>query len=438
MAFLKRLCVILLCFAAFSGCAKLLLNFEKHPRGENPYDPLGPAPPSAEGDGSWLFMVYLDAANNLEPAGVADLAEMCSVDFSSYGGKEITVIVLMDRIAGFSAADGDWKGAKLIRINANGSKTYLTNAALGIWDTSGTNEIDMGNPATLREFIKFAVTRYGTGKDYLLLDLWNHGGGWRNDGDPVNDIRKAICWDDDNGSSSLDLDEAQSAIQQALSAAGRPKLDIVYMDACLMQMVEVNYELRNLTRYLVASEETVPGNGGDYTDILSRYKSNMDGKHTPYLFSYEIVGSYRNQYYTTSDTTQSAVDLSGFSAFMSALDTFAVNLTNAPGARVKDARNATKSFAAPDQVDLYHFVKLVNEKVSGGVAGATEVMSSLEALMVKEYHHSSSMADCHGLAVYFPANPSQVDVPNYCNDGARDMVADGKKWVNFIRWWKKQ
>ncbi|MDD5065423.1 MAG: clostripain-related cysteine peptidase [bacterium] len=429
---MKKIVFIIIIFLLLAGCSKLLLDFEKHPRGDNPNDPMGPTPPTVENDGSWLFMVYLDAANNLEEAGVADLDEMTKVDFTGYSGKNITKIVLMDRINGYSTADGDWKGAKLIKIEPNGGKTYLSNVINGTAvSRAGNAEINMGDPNTLKDFIQYCINNYGTGMNYFLLDIWNHGGGWRNDGDPQNDIRKAICWDDDNGSDTLYMDE----VQQALSAAGK-KMDIIYMDACLMQMMEVNYELRNLTSYLVASEETVPGNGGDYTDIFTRYK-NLTDKHTPYNFSYEIVGSYRNQYYTTSDTTLSAIDETKISAFMTALNTFADNLQKVDGAKIKDVRSKTKSFAYTDQADLYHFAQLCNEKISGGVAGASEVMSAVNALMIKEYHHGSSMSDCHGIAIYFPPNPSQVDATYWTSSGL-DIVSAGSKWVNFLQWWKQQ
>ncbi len=249
------------------------------------------------------------------------------------------------------------------------------------------------------------------------------------------------------------MNEVQQAIKNALASAsasmgGKSKLDVVYMDACLMQMVEVAYELRDECRYLVASEETVPGNGGDYVDIFNRYKTIYgQGEHTPYRFSYEIVSSYRQQYSSTGDTTLSSLDLAQLSPLLNALDTFAPNLKNIGASKLKDIRSKTKHFAYPDQADLYHFAQLCNNDISGGVTGASGVMDAINSLMVKEYHHSS-LPNCHGIAIYFPVDPSKTDPFYWDNDDYidthdgnsvnLDFDNSGNKWVEFIQWWATQ
>ncbi len=387
---------------------------------------MGPVSPQDEEAGPWLFMVYLDAANNLESAGIQDLHEILE---GIKGAKDIKVIVLMDRIDGYSTEDGDWKDTRLFYFDGN--TTQITRiAGMGLGSSGDGDELNMGDPATLQAFITFCKTTYPDQKKYLL-DIWNHGGGWKNPEDEnFNDIRKPICWDDESGHDTLYMKEFRDAIVGA-----NVQFDIIYMDACLMQMVEVAYEIKNYCHYLVASEETVPGNGGDYVDILTKYKNIYNqGTHTPYRFSYEIISSYRNQYYSTGDTTLSSIDLTELNSLISALDTFGQNLMNVNSDTLKNIRNETKNFTYEDQADLYHFAQLCNQNISGGVPGASSVMNAIDKLMVKEYHYSG-LPNCHGIAIYLPKDTSKVDAGYYNNSYDLQFTDSDNKWIDFIKWW---
>ena len=47
------------------------------------------------------------------------------------------------------------------------------------------------------------------------------------------------------------------------------KVDVLAFDACLMQMAEVAYEVKDLADYVVGSEETEPGPGYPYDPFLA-------------------------------------------------------------------------------------------------------------------------------------------------------------------------
>ncbi len=135
------------------------------------------------------------------------------------------------------------------------------------------------------------------------------------------------------------------------------------------------------------------------------------------------------------------------SPLLNALDTFVPNLMNINSSQLKDIRNQTKGFAYPDQADLYHFAELCESEISGGVTGASEVMEAINSLMAKEYHHSS-LPNCHGIAIYFPKDPSKTDSYYWDNDGYidthdnnsvdLDFDDSGSKWIEFIQWWAGQ
>src|ERR1700681_4764617 len=70
---------------------------------------------------------------------------------------------------------------------------------------------------------------------------------------------RAIAFDD-QAKDFLDNMELKRALGEMKKLLGRP-LDIIGFDACLMAMLEVNYQIMATARYAVGSEEEEPGNG---------------------------------------------------------------------------------------------------------------------------------------------------------------------------------
>lgn len=71
-------------------------------------------------------------------------------------------------------------------------------------------------------------------------------------------------------------------LAQALQEANPQKFDFVLFDACMMGSAEVYYELRNATKYCVASLLDVPGDGFPYTNIL------------PYLYQSDLTAALKS------------------------------------------------------------------------------------------------------------------------------------------------
>ena len=72
---------------------------------------------------------------------------------------------------------------------------------------------------------------------------------------------------DDGAADCLDNRELKRVLATAHRVLGR-KVDVVGMDACLMTMIEVAYQLRDHARVLVGSEEVEPGPGWPHAAIL--------------------------------------------------------------------------------------------------------------------------------------------------------------------------
>ena len=97
-------------------------------------------------------------------------------------------------------------------------------------------------------------------------------------------------------------------MQETQKMIGR-KLDILGMDACLMNMAEVSYQVKNSVLYTVGSEETEPVDGWPYDTILTALSKQPD--MSPIELSKLIVKYYINSYKGSGEAvTQSACDLS--------------------------------------------------------------------------------------------------------------------------------
>jgi hypothetical protein len=356
----------------------------------------------------WTFLVYLDADNNLGQAGIGDFQEMASVGSS----PEVNIVVQMDRVPGYTNSYGDWTGTRRFLIKKNDEP--------GVTPLQDLGEKNMGNPEVLRDFVEWGVTNYPA--EHYAVVIWNHGDGWRpmpelqvrmsrnarSLGKPDPGVVKAVASDDTDGD-ILYMREVQTALETAKNHLKESidKFDIVGFDACLMGMVEVAYAVRNVTDYLVGSEESEPGYGWPYDKILQALST------TPTLSPKDLAGTIVTEYvdfYTPpydKGITQSAVDISKLSNLVDKINTFAAKATT-EWSILKTARLNSRQYHPPSYtvfwgVDLGDFAdKVYNTVTTEDIkAAALDLKNAINDFVVKE-RHSSDMTGSNGIAIYFP------------------------------------
>jgi hypothetical protein len=363
------------------------------------------SPPAAK----WTFLVYLDADNNLEPAGIGDFQEMASVGSS----PELNIVVQMDRVPGYSNSYGDWTGTRRFLIKKNDEPDGTPLQDLG--------EKNMGDPEVLRDFVEWGVTHYPA--EHYAVVIWNHGDGWRvlmrnlltksrdaiSRGEPDPNIVKAVA-SDDTDEDILYMKEVQTALETAQKNLHErdftfEKFDVVGFDACLMGMVEVAYAVRNAADYVVGSEESEPGNGWPYDRILQALA--VTPTLSPNALASTIVTGYINSYPPDAGVTQSAVDISRLSNLVEKINAFTAKATT-EWPILKTARLNSRQYHPPTYtvfwgVDLWDFAdKVYNQVTSADIkAAALDLKNAINDFMVKE-GHSSDMTGSNGIAIYFP------------------------------------
>ncbi len=391
----------------------------------------------------WTIMTYMAGDNNLDQNGAEDIEEMKQIGSTA----EIQVIVQFDR-----AGAGQQ------------TKRYYLKKGTSLDDDAvqSVGETNTGSPDALIDFIRWGVTNYPA--EHYLLVLWNHGQGW-NDTDIYAGERgagarlmrsgrvrnaffktsveqtaqlsasdaaqaRAILLDDD-AKDFLDNLEMKRVLQETQKMIGR-KLDILGMDACLMNMAEVGYQVKNSVLYTVGSEETEPVDGWPYDTILAALSKQPD--MSPIEFSKLIVKYYINSYKGSGEAvTQSACDLSASLTVASAVKKLASALktglkNGTTRTMISDARNRVQEYDVPDNIDLVDLCKLLKAStVPATIKNACDqVMGAIQGnsgLVISSGYCDKSMKRSNGVAIYFPTRTvsplySRLDFPKKTGWGA--------------------
>ncbi len=365
----------------------------------------------------WTWMIYMAGDNNLEGAGRDDLAEMKQVGSTA----DVNVIVQFDT-----------EKNKTTRYRVEKNKLKVVQQLPGV---------DCGDPKVLTQFIQWGTKNYPA--QHYLLDVWNHGGGWENlpsdynydairlakprAAAKLNRIKRALFRTTvekihrrptrqraiaiDCGSHDyLDNRELRSGVLKALPS-GR-KLDILGCDACLMNMLEIAYEMKDTSNFMVGSEETEPGAGWPYAEILKWLvaKPTM----SPADLAKTIVTEYGKYYQKAHETaTQSALDLNQIQSAAAAVNELAevllADLDNVAGA-VSLARDRAQKFEMPEYVDVGDFAGQViqrlpqNAKVKSAADNVLKALSptTKNGLVIQNAKCGPKVQRASGVSIYFP------------------------------------
>lgn len=405
--------VVLMLAATFSAVS---IGVFAGPGAPEPVDEEAPAyvPETPQADAKWTIMVYMDGDNNLESAALADLKEMEVV-----GSKNgVNMVVLMDTFELLGGTHWYYIGEGNTHVDIETGVHHCDCEAITGEPCPG--ELNMADGVTLTYFVEKAMA-YAPAENYMLV-LWDHGGGWW-----------GICWDDSSLLSPDDPEDARfdrlttEEVSAALSAAEigpENKLDIIGYDACLMSMVEVAYENRNLADYMLAAVTSIPGAGWDYTRLMQNITANPEW--SPEEFGRSVVDTYIDFYDMCTGVGYkglnwvglSLLDLSKIPDVATSMDAFAeafMVIAENPAYRstiMQAAHVDTPIMLSMGEnfafVDIGVFITRLGEAFPedlGDLAG--DVMDALRpsVLYVRYVEHDvlGALITTNGLSVYFPA-----------------------------------
>ena len=341
------------------------------------------AAPAAQA--KWTVMVYISGDNDLEGYVVSDIESELAFTGTT---NDVQIVALVDRGPGYDTSRGDWQTTEFFHVT-QGMTADLASADTE-WDAHHAEELNMGDPQTLIDFVTWTKANYPA--DHYALYFWGHGWNWH----PGWTMR-----DDTSNEDTLDMHE----VKAALPSIGL--IDMVGFDGCNMASIEVQSLWYGHATALSHSQEFVGGEGIQYDLVLAQLAANPD-------MSAEDVAIATSQS-ATSDKTWSAVVLdSRFHDLILAVDAWSEALKNgltANRSKYNRAFGATQSFwQAPTDKDLYDMAREIDRYVSNGdiKTKSQAVMSAVDAVILDEHHaNTSTYSDVHGITIHLISRASQ-------------------------------
>ncbi len=335
----------------------------------------------------WTVMVFMNGKNDLEVAGLYNLNKMELVG----SGDSLNIVTETGRMNGQQndvSFDGNWTGSRRFYITKDSNEEKVKSKVVQKF-----SKVDMGDWRQLADFGKWAKKNYPA-RHYALI-IWNHGSGWLTDKGAVS---KGI---------SYDFETKNHISTPELGAAMREigKVDILAYDACLMQMAELLYEVKDQADFVVASEEVVPGLGFPYDAMLRHFAS---GARSGEELAMSMVRAYDGFYSTKGKkVTLSSVRMSALPEFMSAFEAWTGALrASDKKPQIKKQVHSAKAYTDKDNRDLADFARLAGEAdpaVAEKGRAMTQVLTGKLVMNNIAYEEAYGRdANSHGLAIYMP------------------------------------
>ena len=193
---------------------------------------------------------------------------------------------------------------KIGRYHVN-NKSLATDAQL--------DQANMGDYQTFRDFLDWGMVTYPA-KKYGVI-MWDHGG-----------AMEGCCQDDNYDGDTLLNSEVINAVWDARILAGvSEKLEFIAYDVCLMQVQDIAEFNSYNFNYMIASQESEGGTGYDYDAWLPTLYNNAGSVSTVTLLT-KIADTFITEQGTTSDQTQSVLDLSKMPEYYEAFEALAAKL----------------------------------------------------------------------------------------------------------------
>ncbi len=349
------------------------------------------AEPEGQGYRSQTIMVYIIGSDLESDTGMAtaDILEM----LKARPDKERLNVLVM------TGGTDKWMSRTIPRDKLSVFKIEGMNPRLlHQWDSAS-----MGEPETLRAFLDWSRSNHPA--DSYGLILWDHGGG------PLVGFGVDTAYRGDG----LTLFELKDALA-ASPFGGEEQLEWLAFDACLMASLEVAALTAGHVRYLVASQEVLPGYGFDYGFLKDLGGTGLTGPEVARAIIDRTYSFYKNLAEKNPEAlfpvTLSLLDLGKAQAAQAALDGMFADLDRGLQAGIYSdiARNRdlTKDYGRTRTTNTFDLIDLVD--LSRNLAGlypekAGRLQSAARDMVL---YNRSNAPRTNGVSIYFPLRNKEM------------------------------
>lgn len=331
------------------------------------------------GDDGWTLLMYMcgtdletnygAATNDIVEAVSAQYSDNVRIVYQTGGTSQWSLDISNSSIQRFENIDGD----------------------IALVDEQP--DASMGDPETLQSFIEWGIENYPANKMGLIL--WDHGSGSIN----------GICFDELHDSDSLSLREIDGVLNSVYDKM-TDKFEFIGFDACLMSTLETANILAPYARYMFASEETEPGGGWNYTDIMNFLSENPDADgaalgemQCPSYYQHCIDNDdYESSTFTITDLSKLDELLVSFND--TAKELYESDMKNDIARAVYGADNFggnNRSEGYTNMIDLKGFLNAVGPYAPN----AADTLNKLESAVISNVN-GPQHEGAGGLSMYYP------------------------------------
>jgi len=359
----------------------------------------------------WSLFVFMNGDNDLDPDSLNDLNEMEKVGSSD----QINIVVQHDRFG--------ITGTKRYLIRKDNDPATVTSPVV-----QDMPECDMGNWEEALAFFKWGTTNYPA-KRFMCV-IWDHGAGWMKRGKGRDILFKGISFDDTSGT-KITTSQLGLLGRAIVNHIGR-KIDIIAYDACLMQMAETAYEMKDSAVVQVGSEQIEPAGGWPYDNVLTSLVAHptMEERDLARVLVQAFVSSYNGGSQGTLSVCLSAIDLTKFDAFVEKVNAFADALANnaAYDTVISKCLMSTQTYFRDVYRDLVDFAVRITTDLSVPELRTTgnELVRFLrDEFVIRSAFTGQDLKGSNGLSIHLP--------PRKGFEQLRTLYA-GLSWAKNTRW----
>ena len=319
-------------------------------------------------------------------------------------------------------------------------------------------DANSANPATFKDVLlrvkeRFPAEEYG-------LSMWSHADGWLPSSNtnyskartlptlsPLSfgiDVGTNGNMHSDHTSNNKDLG-AQMNITDMAVAIRESGLHFTYIffDACLMQCIEVAYELRDVTDYLIASPISIAAAGAYYTHMLERGFFSANPTDIAKTYYEDVTSEELARVYDDFGIVISALKTKELDALAAAVRTALADIDFSAYPDLTDAHAyhvySYNYYYRPHYYDMRSALRhLLTDAQFAPVEAALTRATAFYAATHKYWvgprdsdYHSLALSECCGVSMFFPQK-AYADNASRCDFGNHNETYRSTSWAHAI------
>lgn len=282
-----------------------------------------------------------------------------------------------------------------------------------------TGPVDACSKEILKEVLDITFKQNFSDSKYKGLVFGGHALGWtpsKNYKEPVASTRQ-IGIDERTGVSSytgyMELWDFCDALKET-----NTKLNYLFFDACNMGNIEVAYQLRGLTDYMVGAPTEIQGKGFPYKTVIKQLGSCTNESQFEHALD-ECIDAYYSDWTMNSGASISLIDVRNVDQFYNVFYSLLSNspqlenlqdlLANGSYHEVSNWQNDFQQYGrnyAGSQYYFYDLGQFINYLDPDNKYGQEKALISLYSLVPINYFthnfYEISIKECSGISISYP------------------------------------